>query len=71
MRIRGYQAIVLPRAAEQGGGYLVTVPRLPGCMTDGKTRDDAIRFTEYAIESSILLARELGWDIPAPHPLGN
>ena len=33
MRLKGYQIVVLPRAEEQGGGYFVTVPQLPGCMT--------------------------------------
>lgn len=69
MRLKGYQIVVLPRAEEQGGGYFVTVPQLPGCMTDGKTRDEAISYAEYAIEAWIALAHDLGRDIPAPCPL--
>lgn len=67
MRVQGYQVVVLPRAKEQGGGYFVTVPQLPGCMTHGNTRDEAIRYTEFAIEAWLTLARDLGHKIPAPY----
>ena len=67
MRVKGYQIVVLPRAEEQGGGYFVTVPRLPGCVTDGKTRDEAVQFAEYAIEAWISLARDQGREVPSGH----
>lgn len=31
------------------GGYTVTVPALPGCVTEGDTLDDARRMAEDAI----------------------
>lgn len=68
MRLKGYQIVVLPRAEEQGGGYFVTVPQLPGCVTDGKTRDEAIGYAEYAIEAWIRLASDIGRDIPPSYP---
>lgn len=43
MKVKGYQIVVLPRAEEQGSGYFVTVPQLPGCMTGGTTREEATR----------------------------
>ncbi len=35
---------------EPDGGYVVTVPALPGCVTQGDTRDEAIRNVREAIE---------------------
>lgn len=31
------------------GGYTVTVPSLPGCVSEGDTREDALRNIEEAI----------------------
>lgn len=32
------------------GGYTVTVPSLPGCISEGETRDEALRNIREAIE---------------------
>jgi len=32
------------------GGYTVTVPALPGCISEGDTREEAIRNIQEAIE---------------------
>ena len=32
------------------GGYTVVVPSLPGCISEGETREDAIRNIREAIE---------------------
>ena len=48
MRVKGYQIVVLPLAEVQGGGYFVTVPQLPDCVSDGKTPEEAVRYTEFA-----------------------
>lgn len=71
MKVKGYQIVVLPRAEEQGGGYMVTVPQLPGCVTDGRSREEAIKYVEYAIESWILLRRDLGYGVPPPYSVSN
>ena len=34
----------------QDGGYTVTVPSLPGCISEGDTRDEALRNIREAIE---------------------
>ncbi|HHY22592.1 MAG TPA: toxin-antitoxin system HicB family antitoxin [Bacilli bacterium] len=49
---------------EDGGGYLVEVPDLPGCVTDGDTLDEAIRKAGEATESWLEAARECGRKIP-------
>ena len=35
---------------EEGGGYTVTVPALPGCITEGDTREEALENAKEAIE---------------------
>jgi predicted RNase H-like HicB family nuclease len=46
--------------------YVVTVPELPGCMTHGRTYEEAIQQRQDAIESWIMVAKELGRPIPVP-----
>jgi len=42
-----YTIILIP---EEEGGYSVEVPALPGCYTQGETRDEAIFMAKEAIE---------------------
>lgn len=42
-----YTVILVP---EEEGGYSVEVPALPGCCTQGETRDEAISMAKEAIE---------------------
>ncbi len=46
--------------------YLVEVPELPGCMADGKTRQEALANAEIIIQEWIETARDLGCMIPLP-----
>ena len=46
--------------------YVVDVPELPGCMTHGKTYEEAVRQGQDAIESWIMAAQEDGEPIPLP-----
>ena len=43
----GYTAIL---QREPDGGYVVTVPVLPGCVSQGDTREEALRNIREAIE---------------------
>ncbi len=49
---------------EPEGGYTVTVPVLPGCVTYGKTLDDAIRMAREAVELYIETLADEGEEIP-------
>lgn len=49
---------------EPGGGYTVTVPVLPGCVTFGKTLNEAIDMARDAIEIYIENLVATGEDIP-------
>lgn len=61
-----YKIIIIPLSKEDGGGYLVQVPALLGCMTDGNTLEEAIYKIEEVIESWIHAARSLNREIPEP-----
>lgn len=49
---------------EPEGGYTVTVPSLPGCITYGENVDEAITNAREAIELYIESLKEHGEDIP-------
>ena len=61
-----YPVLIEPLGPEDGGGYLATVPDLPGCMSDGATLKLAARNVGDAIKAWIEEARALGRGIPAP-----
>lgn len=63
---REYPIIIEPLSEEDGGGFLVTVPNLPGCMSDGETREEAARAIADAIAAWIDEAKKLGRPIPEP-----
>lgn len=46
--------------------YVVTVPELPGCRTHGRTREEAVRQAQDAIQSWIDDAIASGDPIPQP-----
>ena len=53
-------------AESDGGGYLATVPDLPGCMSDGDSREEAARNVADAIAAWIEEAKRLGRPVPTP-----
>ena len=60
-------AVRIERLAESdGGGYLATVPDLPGCMSDGETPEEALKNVQEAIASWIESAKEWKQQIPKP-----
>jgi antitoxin HicB len=65
-----YAIMVEPLAEADGGGWLATVPALPGCMGDGNTREEALADVQKAIVEWQAAARQLGRDVPSPASLG-
>ncbi|HEX9947658.1 MAG TPA: type II toxin-antitoxin system HicB family antitoxin [Allosphingosinicella sp.] len=61
-----YKVAIEPLSDEDGGGYLATVPDLPGCMSDGETRAEALANVEDAIATWLFCARKMGTPIPEP-----
>ena len=54
---------VLIRAGNESG-YVATVPALPGCVSQGKTRRQALRNIREAIEAYIESLLEDGLPVP-------
>ena len=48
----------------EDGGYTVTVPSLPGCISEGATWEEALAEIAEAISGYIEVARKLGKPIP-------
>jgi predicted RNase H-like HicB family nuclease len=46
--------------------FIVNVPELPGCMTHGKTYEEAVKQGKEAIEGWLMVANDLNWPIPSP-----
>lgn len=54
----------------QDEAFVVKVPDLPGCMTDGETLEEAVHNARDAIAAWIEDAREAGDLTPPPHSYG-
>ena len=51
---------------EEDGGYNVEVPDLPGCLTQGHTREEALENAREAIQAYLESLRAHGDPIPEP-----
>jgi antitoxin HicB len=51
---------------EDGGGFVATVPDLPGCMSDGETPEAALANVRDAVAAWIEEAQALGRIVPEP-----
>jgi predicted RNase H-like HicB family nuclease len=49
---------------EEDGGYVVSVPALPGCVSEGDTRAEALKNIREAIELYVEDCRESGDPVP-------
>ena len=54
---------VILHPAEEGG-YWVEVPSLPGCVSQGDTREEALANIKEAIELFIEALEEIGEEVP-------
>ena len=63
-----YPVVVRPLSEAEGGGFLATVPDLPGCMSDGETPEAAIVNVRDAILSWFEMAEDMDRPIPPPSP---
>jgi predicted RNase H-like HicB family nuclease len=52
--------------SKEDDAFVVEVPELPGCTSDGRTYREALENVERVIEEWIETARELGRRIPEP-----
>ncbi len=61
-----YARVISPLPAEDGGGYLIVFPDLPGCMSDGETEEEALENGRDAFLTWVSAAIDMGKDVPAP-----
>lgn len=66
MSALAYPVLIELLPAEGGGGYLATVPDLPGCMSDGETTEEAVVNVQDAIATWIEGAGRMGHAAPPP-----
>lgn len=57
-------AVVLEEG--ESGWIVASVPSLPGCHSQGKTRDEALKNIQEAMEGYLAVLREDGEPIPKP-----
>ena len=62
-----YRMELIPDPDE--GGYVVSFPDLPGCLSSGETSEEAIKNAEDAKQEWLLAAMEENIDIPEPDSL--
>ena len=68
MRFEDYTLTVTPLPEDDGGGRLVLIPDLPGCMADGGTSEEAIDEARDVFAAWAMAEREDGHDLPRPKP---
>lgn len=68
MRLEDYAIRIEPLSSDEGGGFLVTVPDLPGCIADGETVQQAIAEAHDAFEAWAMAERQDKGDLPRPRP---
>ncbi len=59
------QVILIP---DETGGYTVEVPSLPGCISEGDTREEALANIQDAIEGFIEMLQAGGYPVPEEFP---
>jgi antitoxin HicB len=60
-----YPFSIRPLSEEEGGGYLIEYPDLPGCIADGATPEEAIQEGRDAVRA-YLASFKRGEKPPAP-----
>ena len=61
-----YNYAIILYWSDDDRAFIAEVPELPGCMADGKTRQEAIANAETIIKEWIDIAIEDGEEIPIP-----
>ncbi|WP_241086837.1 type II toxin-antitoxin system HicB family antitoxin [Candidatus Vondammii sp. HM_W22] len=66
MNFEDYPINVSPIPADEGGGYMVSIPDFPGCIADGNTIDDAIAEAHDAFDAWVMAEQEDKGELPVP-----
>ena len=58
--------IIADNDKDHGLGYFINIPEMPGCHTDGRTREEAVKNLEELKVEFIYYLLEDGLPIPEP-----
>jgi len=61
-----YKYEVIVWWSEKDQAYIAEVPELPGCMSDGKTYEEALKNIQIIISEWIETAKKIEREIPVP-----
>jgi antitoxin HicB len=61
-----YPFEIHPLSKDEGGGYSIVFPDLPGCRSDGATPEEALENGRDALKSWLAVAHEFDDQIPKP-----
>jgi len=64
MKMPEYPFTIRELAIDDGRGFLIEFPDLPGCISDGETVEEAIANGADAVQCWIFAAKEKGREIP-------
>ena len=60
--MKRYFRVVIEK--DEDGVYIATVPELPGCVSDGKTRREALTNVKEAISGYLETLKDMNWAMP-------
>lgn len=66
MDFHGYPFEMRRLDPEEGGGWLISFPDFPGCMSDGETPEEALANGQDALDGLLSLYAEDGRELPKP-----
>ena len=66
MRFEDYPITLSPIPEDESGGYMVTIPDLPGCVADGETVEEAIAEARDAFKAWAMAEQEDSGTLPVP-----
>jgi len=59
-----YPFEIRPLSKDEGGGYAITYPDLPGCRSDGASPEEALENGRDALQAWLAVASEFKDDVP-------
>ena len=69
--LAAYPFTVRPMTVDEGDGYLIEFPDVPGCISDGQTPEEALVNGHDALKSVLLTMQEFRDPIPKPGSVGS
>ena len=66
LKLEEYPFTVRPLNKDEGTGFLIEFPDVPGCVSDGATAEEALVNGRDALKAVLLTMKEFGDPIPKP-----